>query len=339
MAATCGKRVWRQWQKLASTTAAMSEERLQVPVIDMSLPPTELGLAVHEACTTSGFFHIVNHGVSSDLRARVLEESSNFFNLSLDEKETLSVGHSNSYRGYQRVGVNVTKNKLDGHEALDIVSESKRADRQRPDGLTNYGFNQWPDPKRIPGLRPMLEQEYIPQLTEVGHRLLSAASDGLGLGTEFFRPYFEDPYWSMRLIHYPAAAASDNQNYEYGIGEHTDYGVFTMIMCDEVKNTLQIRPKGTEDWVTVDPIEGGFLCNIGDMLARWTNNIYVSTPHRVFQPKNETRLSVPFFFDPSYDAIIRPIPSLVERSGRPACFEPIMYGDHLLAKTSNNFLL
>jgi len=128
------------------------------------------------------------------------------------------------------------------------------------------------------------------------------------------------------------------ESYEYGVGEHTDYGVFTMILCDNVPNTLQIRLKGSTQWQLVDPIPGTFICNVGDVLARWTNNIYVSTPHRVLRPAQD-RISVPFFFDPNYDSQIAPIDALVQRSNQPPCFDPIMYGDHLLAKTSKNFVL
>ncbi len=308
----------------------------KIPIVDMSLSPAELGQVVHEACTTVGFFQILNHGISKDLQVQVLEESYNFFMLPQEDKEAVSIAHSNSYRGYQSIGVNVTKARFDGHEALDVISESERANRLRLDGLTNFGRNQWP--QRLPTLRPLLEHQYIPQMIDVGHRLLSAASLGLGLGPNFFRPYFSDPYWIIRLIHYPVAESS-RERYDFGVGEHTDYGVFTMILSDSVKNALQIRPRGTQDWITVDPIEDSFTCNIGDMLARWTNGLYISTPHRVLRPSGESRLSVPFFFEPNYDSIIQPIPTLVKRSGLSPSFDPVMYGDHLLAKTSNNFVL
>jgi isopenicillin N synthase-like dioxygenase len=124
-----------------------------------------------------------------------------------------------------------------------------------------------------------------------------------------------------------------------------------MILCDDVKGTLQIRIKGQTEWVNVDPVPGGFICNLGDMLARWCNNLYVSTPHRVLRPQRhppsscgkkgtiDDRISIPFFFDPNYDSIISPIEELVRKSDRPVVFEPMMYGDHLLAKTSKNFLV
>lgn len=104
-------------------------------------------------------------------------------------------------------------------------------------------------------------------------------------------------------------------------------------------NTLQVRLPDTNEWMFVEPIPGAFICNVADMMATWTNGIYRSTPHRVIPPRNEKgRISIPFFYDPSYDAVIAPIDELVQRSGRPPSFEPIRYGDHLYAKTSNNFV-
>jgi isopenicillin N synthase-like dioxygenase len=332
------------------TTTTNESSNLVVPIVDMSLAQQELGKAVHEACTTVGFFHLVNHGVSETLRSKVLEEARNMFtSLSPEQKETFSVANSNSYRGYQRMGVNITSHKQDGHEGFDLMSESPRAIRASNNtkdpfhGLTNHGQNQWPDPKWVPHLRPTLEQ-YIYEMNMVGNRLMSASSTGLGLGPDYFKPFFTDPYWTMRLIRYPAAPPDKTaDNYDYGVGEHCDYGVFTMILADPVRDTLQIRPKNNhnrDEWWTVDPLEGGFICNIGDMLARWTNGIYVSTPHRVLRPRTD-RVSVPFFFDPNYDALIGPIDHLVAESKlQTPSFQPIiMYGDHLLAKTSKNFLL
>lgn len=338
---------------------------LQVPPVDLSLPPAQVGKDLHEACTTVGFFHLLGHGVPETLRMQVLEEARYMFaSLTPAQKGTFSVAHSNSYRGYQSVGVNITREQEDGHEGFDLVSESRRAIRDTPNNsdITNYGKNLWPQPDWMPSLRPTLDC-YIHEMNSVGLRLLMVTSLGLGLGHTYFDKYFDDPYWSMRLIRYPPPPTYDmnkQQQYEYGVGTHTDYGVFTMILCDDVKNTLQIRPKSNNngdagddnntnndvvdnndsEWVTVDPIPGGFICNIGDMLARWTNGIYVSTPHRVLRPPSGVdRVSVPFFFDPSYDALIHPIDQLVQQSQRPPSFEPILYGDHLLAKTSKNFRL
>ncbi|KAG7359642.1 2-oxyglutarate/Fe(II) oxygenase [Nitzschia inconspicua] len=340
-----------QKRRLHSTGMADSTLESTVPIIDMSMSDEELGKSIHHACTTVGFFIIVQHGVPEELRARMLQQARLLFSeLTLEEKEAISVKHSNSYRGFQTMGVNVTNGQRDGHEALDLVSESTRAIVTRSSDskfkdLTNYGQNQWPDPRLLPDFRNTTE-EYIEAMQAVGLRLMSACSRGLGLDPYFFEPYFDDAYWSMRMIRYPVDSEDRMGNYDFGVGEHTDYGVFTMILCDDVKGTLQIRRKGQSEWTNVDPVPNGFICNLGDMLARWSNNLYVSTPHRVLRPQKSNchplqndRISIPFFFDPNYDSVISPIGELVEKSKNPLLFDPIMYGDHLLAKTSKNFMV
>jgi isopenicillin N synthase-like dioxygenase len=190
----------------------------------MSLSEEALGDAIHDACSRVGFFIIVNHGVSEELRNNVLRQARKLFTeLSDGEKEAISVEHSNSYRGYQKLGVNVTKGRVDGHEALDLVSESSRADRTmyingRPTDLTNYGKNQWPDPTRLPDFRTTTET-YIGQMQEVGKRLMAGCSRGLGLHPSYFEPYFDDPYWTMRMIRYPPQQQHEEVGYDFGVGE------------------------------------------------------------------------------------------------------------------------
>ena len=261
----------------AATANRSKYDITDVPIVDLSLPIEDVGKDLHEACTTVGFFHLVNHDVSDTLRSGVLEEARRMFvGLTPQQKESFSVEHSNSYRGYQRIGVNITKDQQDGHEGFDIVSESHRAIRNppHPDGITNFGQNLWPDPDWMPSLRPTIDQ-YVTEMNIVGMKLLQAASSGLGLSKDYFIPYFEDPYWSMRLIRYPPSSvahppsntlAADtitdesngqprsssnniNDKFEYGVGTHTDYGVFTMILCDEVRDTLQILPKRKNDLI------------------------------------------------------------------------------------------
>ncbi|KAL3909504.1 MAG: hypothetical protein SGILL_008063 [Bacillariaceae sp.] len=333
-------------QKRGAQTSAVAapfeDSSSPVSIIDMALSEEEIGDSIHHACTTSGFFIIVNHGVSEELCTNIMQQARSLFSLSEKDKQAISVEHSDSYRGFQNMGVNVTNGELDGHEALDLISESKRAIIPNR-SITNYGQNLWPSSLLLPDFRPTTEK-YVEAMNQVGLRLMNACSRGLGLDPSFFEPYFDDAYWSMRMIRYPGVEdASNDKDYQFGVGEHTDYGVFTMILADSVKGTLQIRPRNTSEWIDVDPIPNGFVCNLGDMLARWSNNVYVSTPHRVMQPlksncgESGDRISIPFFFDPNYDSIIRPIDELVNKSENRVMFEPIMYGDHYLGKTSKNF--
>jgi isopenicillin N synthase-like dioxygenase len=164
-----------------------------------------------------GFFIIINHNVSEQLRSEILNETRRmFYALSGREKDDISINDINSYRGYQEIGLNVTNGLQDGHEALDIMSESIKADRRRWDnnnnknnnydgeptnyGINHYGINQWPSVKKLSNFRPCCER-YVMEMNRVGNKLI------------------------------------------YGYGERTDYGVFTVILCDDCPGMLQIRSK------------------------------------------------------------------------------------------------
>jgi len=343
------------------TTNSTTNSTTSVPIVDLSQPAHVVGKAIHDACTRVGFFNVVHHNVSPDLLQSVLGEARAFFDGStLDEKDRISIRQNESFRGYQRMGENWTGGMSDAHEALDFFSESDRAllpnintrndnnnhddaGRRRP---TNYGRNQWPDPSIYPNFRPVMER-YVQEMTRVGARLMQGCALGLDLkDPNYFHKYFDDPFWILRLIHYPSTIQNtmnqpkndQNKTESMGCGEHTDYGMFTLIWSEKVPETLQIRTG--QEWTFVEPVEGAFLCNVGDMLSRWTNGMYRSTPHRVLRPGGGiSRVSCPFFYEPSYDAIIAPIDVLVQRSNQAPSFQPIRYGDHLLSKTSSNFVL
>merc|ERR1712194_587445 len=160
---------------------------------------------------------------------------------------------------------------------------------------------------------------------------------GLGMPEGHFDPFFNDDFWVLRSIHYPPLEERGLDMDELGCGEHTDYGILTMIIADSTPGALQAKDSQGV-WVDVELVQNAFVCNIGDMLARWTNGLFVSTPHRVRRPRNR-RISVPFFFEPNYTAMIEPIDACCVATGLPPQFPPIMYGDHLLSKTSSNFAL
>jgi len=160
----------------------------------------------------------------------------------------------------------------------------------------------------------------------------------LGLPDDHFQEYYDDSFWVLRVIHYPLSDPAADQK-DLGCGVHTDYGCLTMINADSTRGCLQAKNTSGK-WVTVEPLPGALTCNIGDMLARWTNGLYRSTPHRVLRPQSgASRISIPFFFEPNYQAEIAPLPQCCTSTGQPPRFPPIVYGDHLLSKTSSNFQL
>ena len=307
----------------------LSRRFSSVPVVDLGAPsaPRDLDRAAREV----GFFLVVNHGVPETLRTRVLSLARSFFARPQAAKDALSIRQSTSWRGYQRVYENVTGEKPDAHEALDLYSESPRATHHR-------GANLWPDAEF-----ESVYTEYVDELLGVGRKTMRHFSSGLGLRPDYFDGLYDDSFWCMRAIHYPDAPEAEPRS-EFGCGAHTDYGCLTLLLTDERRGALQARNLAG-DWVSIDPVPGAFVCNIGDMLSLWTGGQYASTPHRVVRappPPGETatagRVSVPFFFEPNYDALIAPIQEL---SGPAAAAAPpaVMYGEHLLKKTSSNFAL
>lgn len=115
-----------------------------------------------------------------------------------------------------------------------------------------------------------------------------------------------------------------------------DYGCVTLLLADSTKGALQVQLKDGS-WINADPLPGAFVVNIGDMIERWTNGEWKSTNHRVIHRGSNYRISVPFFFEPNFDAEIQPIKKCVERTGGHPTFQPIVYGDHLTAKVTANF--
>jgi len=115
-----------------------------------------------------------------------------------------------------------------------------------------------------------------------------------------------------------------------------DYGCVTLLLADSTKGALQVLDSNGK-WINADPIDGAFVVNIGDMMERWTNGLWKSTLHRVIHRGTQYRVSIPFFFEPNFDAVISPLPSCVKATGGKPLFKDEEYGEHLLGKIKGNF--
>ena len=163
-----------------------------------------------------------------------------------------------------------------------------------------HGPNLFPD---IPGFRDTV-LEYMAALTRLGHALMTGLALGLGLdGSYFADRYTGDPLTLFRIFNYPAPPEG-GEGPVWGVGEHTDYGVLTILAQDDAGG-LQVRSRSR--WIEAPPVPGSFVCNLGDMLDRMTGGRYRSTPHRVQNRAQRDRLSLPFFFDPNFHAEVKPI--------------------------------
>ena len=273
----------------------------------------DLGKAVRE----TGFFFLSNTQVPAELRSEVFRLADVFFSQTPDEKAKLSILDTPHYRGWAKPGdesLDETRPEVDTKETFNIGYDLAPDD---PAILANEAFrgvNRWPD---IPGFAETM-LEYYEACQAQSMALLSVMAEDLGLPTDYFVSLFAEPMSAIRLLHYPPASGAVN---EIGAGAHSDYGAITLLMTDGEPG-LQVRPRGC-DWIDVPAIPDAYIVNIGDCLMRWTNDIYVSTPHRVLPPARQRR-SVAFFCEANPDALVRALPGTGE-----AKYPPIRAADYL----------
>ncbi|MFT7641516.1 MAG: isopenicillin N synthase-like dioxygenase [Pirellulaceae bacterium] len=304
------------------------------------------------ACRDNGFFYIVGHGVPSTIIERLDQLSREFFALPREEKMAIRMElGGRAWRGYFPVGDELTKGLPDQKEGIYFGSELPL---DHPKVLTKtplHGGNLFPD---VAGFRDAVF-DYIDEMTSLGHVLMEGIALSLQLeATYFANRYTSDPLVLFRIFHYPSLFADTDSNHEtkeietkeietkelWSVGEHTDYGLLTILRQDE-SGGLQI--KSQSKWIDAPPIAGSLICNIGDMLDRMTGGVFRSTPHRVKNSSRKARLSFPFFFDPNFDVEIEPIRShsvddaLQRWDGESVHEFSGSYGDYVMKKVSRVF--
>ncbi len=274
-----------------------------VPVIDVS-PLVQgsgdrqaVATQLHTACRESGFFYVRGHGINEELIRRLYALSVDFFAQPEAEKMKIHMTlGGKAWRGFFPVGEELTSGKPDQKEGIYFGTELGPNDPRVQAGLPMHGVNLFP--AQPPGLADTV-LAYIDALTQLGHQLMTGIALSLGLPESYFADrYTRDPLTLFRIFHYPSTSPEERET-TWGVGEHTDYGMLTMLLQDQVGG-LQVRSAG--QWIEAPYLEGTFVCNIGDMLDRMTGGYYRSTPHRVRNQSGRSRLSFPFFFDPHFDA-------------------------------------
>lgn len=293
--------------------------------------------ALDEACRVHGFFYISNHGIDPALEARLRSASSRFFALDDETKSRIRMALGGpAWRGWFPLGGELTSGQPDRKEGVYFGTELAENDPRVVVGTPLHGPNLFP--AEVPELRDAV-LDWIDALTQLGHAVMSGLARGLGLAPDFFRQeWMQEPTVLFRLFLYPPAPVGSN---EWGVGEHTDYGVLTLLLQDDVGG-LQVKSQG--QWIDAPPIPGTFVCNIGDMLERMTSGRYLSTPHRVRNSSDRLRTSYPLFFDPSFNAHIRPLPLAADTRERPTRWDgedPLAFtgtwGEYLVGKVSKVF--
>jgi isopenicillin N synthase-like dioxygenase len=292
---------------------------LSLPLIDISpfLPSTPsnpqtrmaCAMEIFNACTSTGFFYLTNHGIAKTQLDAVLSQGRDFFlNSSMDAKNAIvrkkvGVNDGDGTRGWQPVRDNVTGGKRDWQEAVDFYREDEGSKKGPPYEMLK-GKNLWP--QRPLELKETYEK-YVEKVLALGEVLMIAMGTALGEGNEeILLKHTQKSFWGMRLIGYapipePEQIPKEMNDDGISCGAHTDYGCVTFLLQDHIKGALQVKSISGE-WINADPIPGAFVVNIGDMMERWTNGLWRSTIHRVVHRGEEFRVSIPFFYEPDFDA-------------------------------------
>ncbi len=284
---------------------------------------------------TTGFLYVVGHPVTTGQVEAVRAYSKQFFALPDAEKQKLQI--DKNFRGYLPFAAStiVTSSveevkKPNQSESLFFLHEVAEDDRRAVDQMPLQGPNQWPDEAALPGFRKTIE-DYVAAMTVLGQKLAGAISLSLGMPIDSLDRYFDNPTTFLRLLHYPPQPAEDGL---FGSAPHTDYGFITLLAQDDVGGLEVLNKRG--EWVAAPPVPGAFVMNVGDILARWSNDLFVSTPHRVINRSGRERYSQPFFFDPSMEETIDVLPACVGSDGQKK-YDPVLYGEYLMERIDKNY--
>jgi isopenicillin N synthase-like dioxygenase len=293
-----------------------------------------VAMRVRRACLDVGFFQVTGHGLDPKLVEGAFEASRRFHARPTEEK--LRVKLNRWHRGYEPFASGQFKSAARFEPAAHPNQlESFFVRHEVEPGTQGYklngllGPNRWPDDPEFYGV----VKAYDRAITELGLALLPAMSVAVGEAPEFFASFFSPPSTGLRLIHYPALAPEQSSD-TLGIGAHTDYGFLTLLAQDEIGG-LEVR--GVDgSWNQVPPKPGALVVNIGDVMARWTNDVFNSTPHRVrVNTSGRDRYSIAMFFDPNVKSEIQCIDAFLDAA--PASHPSIRYGDYFQMRLDANF--
>jgi isopenicillin N synthase-like dioxygenase len=315
-----------------------------IPVIDLApyfrggeAEKRRVARQIDEACTEVGFFTIVGHGVPEEQIQKVRQATVDFFALPLAEKLKVERPPDKISRGYNCVGDRALSYSMGVATPPDIqeayaFGPELRAEAGRDDrfAIRMLAPNRWPE--RPADFKPVM-LAYADAMTRLRVDLMRIMAIALSTEEDYFTEKFERSATVTRLVRYPAVTETPLPG-QLRAGEHTDYGVVTFVRGDDTPGGLQVKRRNG-GWIDVHPVPGSFVCNLGDMMMRWTNDHWVSTLHRVAVPPPDAvpqdRISLVSFQQPNPNAVIRCIESCLGASGT-ATYPPITSGQYYLDK-------
>ncbi len=315
---------------------AQSLDRSEIPLIDISAlrqsDPDAPGLVAQqmlEAAKRIGFFYVVGHGVDPAVFQRANRFSREFF--SSDDSNKASCTINDKHRGHLRIGearMYAAKN-VDLKESfvfgLELDDDDPDADGQHE----FLGHNQWP---RQPGEFRSAMIQLFDSMSTVAVDLMRAFAVSMDLPEQTFIASADRPVSRGSSVYYPPQPKSMGSD-QFGVAPHTDYGCLTLVWQDD-SGGLEVR-RASGDWVTAVPVEDSLVVNVGDLLARWTNDRFQSTPHRVVNRSGHERCSMALFWDPNFDTVIDP--AVVCSAGETPKYDAVTVGDYVLQRYAEAF--
>jgi isopenicillin N synthase-like dioxygenase len=314
----------------------------EVPVIDFgpflagsAAERKRVALEIGRACRDIGFFYVVHHGVPLALIERVFAEARRFFALPPERKAEIAIEKSPCHRGWFALGgenLDPAKQKETGDykEGIKIGRDLPPDHPLVKAGLPLHGPNQWPS--GLPGWKETMQEGYG-ALSRLGREIMHAFALALELSEAHFDRWLTGPMATLGPLHYPPQSGRITEA-RIGAGAHTDFGCLTILAQDPVGG-LQVR-NSAKRWIDAPYVPGSFVVNIGDMMERWTNGLFASTQHRVINTSGKDRYSLPFFFDPDFNADLTVLETCTG-PGNPPRYPPTTGGQHLLDRIDETF--
>lgn len=308
-----------------------------LPVIDLSgvrdgdaAATRSAAAAISQACSTVGFLYLSGHGVPEAVIDRARAEARDFFALPLEQKRQVAVNAR--HRGFNALGdaLMYEAKRPDHKEFYSMGLELPADDPDVVAGEPLRGPNNWPADR--PGFRAALT-DYYDAMGACGAHLLRCVAISLGVAEDFFVDRYRKRLQRTQIIYYPPQAPELGPE-QFGVAPHSDFGCITLLWQDD-NGGLEVLERSTRRWIDARPIPGTLVVNVGDLLARWTNDRYSSTPHRVVNRSGRARYSIATFYDPDFKAVVDPR----QLGAAPAdCrYEPVAAGTHILGRIERSF--
>jgi isopenicillin N synthase-like dioxygenase len=308
-----------------------------IPVIDIAgvcardpAATAHAAAAIRAACTSVGFFYITGHGVPQTLITETVAEAQAFFHLPLEKKREVAVNAR--HRGFNALGdaLMYEAKRPDRKEFFSIGLELPEDDPDVLAGEKLRGPNNWPADR--PGFRAALSA-YYDAMGTCGADLMRAVAVSLDRAPDFFADKYRKRLQRTQIIYYPPQPPDLGED-EFGVAPHTDFGCITLLWQDD-NGGLEVLERGSRSWIAAPPIAGTLVVNVGDLLGRWTNDRYASTPHRVVNRSGRERFSIATFYDPDFKAVIDPrVFGVPEAECR---YDPVLAGEHILGRIERSF--